>query len=127
MNICTGNFSEEDAADEINTLCWICELVGEKIDIPNFNMFRSVNYLDDIGIWPLFQREKPPFPVPICAHSLPEVGYMSLEAIEEQTETEFGALPACSDPQAEDARDELLGVMETLCDDKLDLVAILME
>lgn len=127
QTVCTGNFSPEDAADEINTLCWMCELAGEKIDIPNFNFFRSVSFLEDIGIWPLFEEEKPPFPVPECTDGIPAVGYLSFASIKRHTESEFGELPECQDSQSEDARDDLLGIMETLVEDKLDLLAILVE
>lgn len=127
QSICTGKFSEGEAHEEINVLCWICEAVGEKIDIPPFNFFRSLNYLDDIGVWPLFQAEKPPFPVPTADDELPEVGFMSRSAIKRQTASEFAELPECSDPEAEDARDELLGILESLCNDNVDLIAILVE
>ncbi len=126
-NICAGTFSAEDTADEINTLCWMCEDLAEKIDIPEFNLFRSLDYLEDIGVWPLFQLEKPPFPVPGSREALPQVGYLSRSAIERHTADEFAVLPSCNDPEAEDARDDLLGIMESLRDDQLDLLAVLVE
>ena len=126
-NICTGSFSAEDTADEINTLCWMCEALSEKIDIPEFNLFRSIDYLEDIGVWPLFKVEKPPFPVPGSPEALPQVGYLSRSAIERHVADEFATLPPCNEPEAEDARDNLLGIMESLRDDQLDLLAILVE
>ncbi|WP_339910047.1 DUF7691 family protein [Symmachiella dynata] len=126
-NICTESFSDEDTAEELNTLCWMCEVLSEKIDIPEFNLFRSIDYLEDIGVWPLFQAERPPFPVPGSSKEFPQVGYLSRPAIEQYVADEFASLPPCNDPEADDARDDLLGIMESLCEDQLDLLAILVE
>ncbi|MCA9111045.1 MAG: hypothetical protein KDA52_13925 [Planctomycetaceae bacterium] len=126
-NICLGHLGTDEPHEEINILCWICEIVGEKIDMPPFNLFNRLAYLDDVGIWPLFQSDTPPFPVPICEEGLPEVSYMNHTSIKQHVESEFGQLREANNPGAEDARDELLGILESLAEDNLDLLAIFVE
>ena len=91
------------------------------------SMQEVIAYLDDVGIWPLFQSDTPPFPVPTCEDGLPEVGYMNRTSIKQHVESEFGQLCKCNNPGAEDARDELLGILESLAEDNLDLLAIFVE
>jgi hypothetical protein len=109
-----------------DALCWLAEVGGEKIQVPEFAYFRGLRYLDDTGVWPWFQISPPPFPVPVCPDPFPEIGFLRGSDIEQQVLSSAGSLPKCQDAEATNARQQLLDVLETIVEDRLDVLAILL-
>jgi hypothetical protein len=68
--ICSGSLSANCDAEYFHALCWLAEVVSEKITIPSYLAFRRISYLTDIGIWPLLQGHSSP-------SSLPQTGLKS--------------------------------------------------
>lgn len=124
--ICSGQLPTDCEPGCFNALCWLLEVAGEKIEIPGFVLFRSQSYLDDIGIWPWFQIEAPPFPIPTCSDSPPETGFLSCSHIESIVLPAIDELPECSDHEADSARTYFSEVAESVQEDGLDLVAVLL-
>jgi len=127
--ICEGNLPSDCDPDFFHALCWLAELTSEKIDIPGFTLFRSLDYLESIGIWPLLQRSRPPISVPVCSDPPPEVGFITAGEITstmlpclklmENTETDDG-------PDVVDSRQKFSEVVESVAEDNLDMLAVLL-
>lgn len=88
-----------------------------------------MSYLEDIGIWPWFQRRAPSFPLPHSSESYPNAGFLSWQDMPDIVSTGIQNLPPPRDTSAAryalNARDEFQHVLSTLIDDQLDLVAVL--
>lgn len=123
-SICTGNLPADSDTGYFDALCWLAEVAGEKIEIPGFILFRGLDYFCDIGIWPWFQKLKPPFVVPVCSEPPPEVGFLYCSAIEQDILAKVGDLPAPADPEAANARLQVVEVLETIVEDGLDVLAV---
>lgn len=123
--ICQGNLPKDCDVEWFDAFCWIMDAMAEKIQISSFLGFRHLGYLEDIGIWPWMLRTKPPFAVPVCADPPPQVGYLSSEDMARIVVTGFPGLPAKRSREVAYARQEFQEVLETLVDDNLDLVAVL--
>lgn len=123
----SGNFPEDCHTGYFDALCWLAEVAGEKVEIPEFVLFRGLSYLDDIGIWPMFRKSKPPFAVPVCSDPPPEVGFLGLSDMESTVLSEFNELPECEDPEAVNARQQVYDVLESIVEDRLDVLAVLLQ
>ena len=126
--ICERKLPEECAPEFFDALCWLAEVVGEKITIGSFLGFRHMQFLDEVGIWPWLLRSKPPFMVPVCKHAPPQVGFLSTDDIAKFALPAFAKLPAprAHPTEVNYARQEFQEVVESLAEDKLDLLAVLM-
>lgn len=124
--ICRGDLPPDCGLEFFSALCWLAEVTSERVTICPFQDFRHLSYLDEIGIWPWLLRHHPPFPIPRCSEPPPEVGFLSLNNIEQFVLSEFDKLPKSDDRDIVNARDEFRDVLETLIPDKLDLLAILL-
>jgi len=124
--ICQGKLPPECDAEYFDALCWLAEATSEKVHICSLNDFRRLSYLDAIGIWPWLERFEPPFAVPRGEEDIPKVGFLPAAEIESFALPEFARLPATSDRDVVNARDEFRDVLETLVPDGLDLLAVLM-
>jgi hypothetical protein len=111
--------------DYFYALCWLAEVASERVQICSFQGFRSLAYLDEIGIWPWLLRRPPPFPVPRSGDEAPSVGYLPVNDIQRFALPEFARLPLSRDQDVVNARDEFRDVLETLIPDHLDLLAVL--
>ena len=125
--ICAGNLPDDCEGGYFNALCWLCEVASEKVDIPGFSLLRSHGYIDDIGIWHWFQNQLPPFEIPTCSDPPPKVGFLAssdigsivLPALAEESDE-------CSDKEAEIARTHFHEVVESVYEDGLDLLAVML-
>jgi hypothetical protein len=123
---------ESDAVDDddyheyFDALCWIAAVVGERINVPSFNDFRRLHFLKDIGAWVWLMQSRPIFAVPACREPPPQVGFLSASDIRTFALPRFPNLPPAGYAEAAYARQELQEVMESLAEDGLDLLAVLM-
>lgn len=128
-NICRNDLPPECGEEYFCALGWLLELTSEHITICEFQDFRYLGYLEDIGIWPWFQRRTPSFPMPRNSKGFPDAGFLSLRDMPEIAATGIQSLPPPRDPYtaryALNAREELQHVLSTLIEDQLDLVAVL--
>ena len=124
--ICEGRRPSDCEPGYFNALCWLLEMASEKVDIPGFVLFRGLSYLDSIGIWPWFQAESPPFPVPVCSAPPPEVGFLTCSRIASTVLPGIEQLPECSDQEEDAARTHFQEVVETILEDGLDLLAVML-
>ena len=124
--VCLGEIPKNCDAEYFHALCWLAEVAGEKITIGSFLGFRHGQFLRDIGVWPLFLRSGAPFAVPLCAEPPPQVGFMDAAAIGWFAITGFDRLPTSNCAEVNYARQEFQEVVESLAEDKLDLLAVLL-
>ena len=82
-------------------------------------------YLEAVGIWPWMRKYQPPFSVPRSKQPPPEVGFLSAEAIQNFALPAFETLPKTDDAGVRHGRNEFQEVLESLADDDLDLLGIL--
>lgn len=125
--ICSGDLPDDCEAGLFDGLCWLAEVASEKVEIPELILFRGLSHLDDIGIWPWFQKSKPPFAVPVCSDPPPEVAFLSSSDIEKIVLTQFNDLPECKHPEAANARQQVYDVLESILEDRLDALAVLLQ
>ena len=69
--------------------------VGERIRIGTLNDFKHIDFLEDVGIWPWTQQEKPPFPMPRCKHPPPGFGFLSTRFMRDVVLPGLPNLPPC--------------------------------
>jgi hypothetical protein len=124
--LCLGKLPDDCEPEYFSALCWLAEAGSEKVQIPPFVLFRSLSFLDDIGIWPFLRKSRPSFAMPVCSDPPPEVGFLPSGDASNML-AELQELPECDDSEATDARQEFLEVLETIVDDRLDLLAVLLE
>ena len=120
-----GSCPEECSEKHFCLFGAILNALAEEIEIPVFVCVRGLSIVDEIGIWPWFQSSQVPFSVPTTSAPPPEVGLMTLAEIKTVFESGFDSLPPCSF-DSEQARVEFKDVLETLIEDQLDLMAILL-
>jgi hypothetical protein len=124
--ICGGELPDDCEMEYFFTFRWLIEGVSEEIEIGSFREFRSWFNFEEIAIWPWMTRTKPPFPVPVSDEPGAEVGFLSVEDIEQFALPAFKDLPPTDSPDVAYSREEFKEVLETLVQDKLDLVAVVM-
>lgn len=125
-DICSGTLPDDCDAGYFDALCWLGETAGEKIQIPELILFRSLSFLEDTGIWPLMLRDQPSVPVPVCSSPPPAAGFRKLETAESGILAEIDALPECESDEAIQARMQFYDVVESVAEDRLDLLAVLL-
>jgi hypothetical protein len=123
--ICAGELPEDCDVEYFDALLTLAEKVAEPVHIGSFLEFRYWADFEEIGIWPWMLRRKPPFPVPVCAEPGPQVGFLSVEDIAQIALPGFGRLPRIESADGNYAREEFKEVLESLVEDKLDLLAVL--
>lgn len=127
--ICQNDLPVECGEEYFSAFRWLIELASERITICDFQDVRHLSYLEDIGIWPAFQRRTPSFPLPRNSEGYPSVGFLSRQDMPVFVSTGIQKLPQPLDPSivsyVQNARDELQNVVSSLIDDQLDLVAVL--
>lgn len=124
--ICAGQLPNDCEPGYFNALCWLCEVVGEKIDIPGFTLLRNASYIDDIGIWRWFRDTRPPFAVPTVSEPPPAVGFLRCSDIKSIVLPGLPELEECPDSECESARTYFEEVAESVQEDGLDLLAVLL-
>jgi hypothetical protein len=123
-DISRNELPEDCDVNYFDALCWLLEVAGEKITIGSFEGFRRIAYLKEVGIWPWLLRSKPRFPVPVCPHPPPEVGFLPFEDIGRIALPGFERLPSTDSADVRYARQEFQEVLESLAEEKLDLLAV---
>ncbi|MES2792230.1 MAG: hypothetical protein V4719_21615 [Planctomycetota bacterium] len=124
--ICEARLPADCDAEYFHALCWLAEVVGEKIAIPSFVAFRHIHFLNDTGVWQWLSRSEAPFSLPRCEDPPPTVGYINTDDMEQWAVPGLIQLPAADIPESRYARQEFLEVLESLVEDKLDLLAVLL-
>ena len=122
--ICNGELPKECDDDYFWVLCWIGDTVLERIPSSGLAGVNHFDYIEEVGVWPLLGRWKPPFPVPRSSEVPPAVGYLPREAMAETAIPELEQLPEPG-PDAANARRTLIEVIESLDEDELDLLTVI--
>ena len=122
--ICSGRLPDDCSEGYFNALCWLCDVATDAIKDSWFRGTKG-NYLESLRIWEFMQRDQPPFAVPKTADSAPEVGFLYSASILDFAIPGIAALPP-SEPNVQYGRDLFVEILESLADDGLDLLAILM-
>ncbi|MEQ1902768.1 MAG: hypothetical protein ABL888_01120 [Pirellulaceae bacterium] len=71
-----------------------------------FQDINSILHIDEIAVWPLFHRDKPPFKLPRSKQNVNEFGFLSRRTIEEKIADLVSNLPDCKPPGVAFARNE---------------------
>lgn len=124
--ICGGDIPSDCEEGYFDALCWLAEVVGEKITIGSFLGFRRIQFLEAVGIWPWLLRSRPCFLVPARREAPPQVGFLGSDDIVAVAPSILDDLPATDSVEVSYARQEFQEVLESLAEDKLDLLAVLM-
>lgn len=119
-SIFRGRIPKNAPQDFFDAFFAILNVTTENIPVSSFNDFNYSAFLDEVGIWPWFQLEKPPFPMPRTKEGLPEFGYMSAAFIREVVLPGIPKLPP--EEVARVARNQFAEIAESVSDDGLDLV-----
>ena len=127
--ICQNDLPADCGAEYFSAFQRLISLASEHITLCDFQDVRGLSYLEEIGIWPSFQRRTPVFPMPRNLEGYPGIGFLSRHDMAEFASTGIHKLPQPLDSSiasyVENARDELQFVIEGLINDQLDLVAVL--
>jgi hypothetical protein len=126
-DICRGNLTDDCDPNYYIGLCWLADVASERVTICNFQDFNHLEYLDEIGIWPLLCRYPPPFPIPRCEEPAPGVGYLPVGQMETVAFPALASLVDSGERDVANAREEFRHVLGTLVCDRLDLLAILLD
>ena len=122
--VCAGDLPEDCDGDYFDALYWIGNVAAEPVPVGEFDSMKYW-YLEAVGIWPWMRKYRPPFPVPRSRETPPEVGYLPAEAIRDFALPAFDALPKTDDAVVRHGRNEFQEVLESLADDNLDLLGVL--
>jgi hypothetical protein len=109
-----------------NAMCWIFDTISEKIVAGSLQGFRRLSYLDEIGFWNFFLNDKPPFAIPVSDEKPPQIGYLNHDSIANVV-LELKKLSPSKLVEANYGRQEIIEILESVSDDKLDLLAVLTE
>lgn len=119
----SGAWPQSSANDAFVAYHWLMETVAEPIIVESLLGFRSWSYSSGAGLWESFLRERPPFPAPCGLGDVPNVGFLSVNDM-------IGILAGnVSDdtavaPASRVVRSEVLEIMESLVEDRIDLIAV---
>ncbi len=119
-----GNWPDDGTVDPFETFCWVMDVLAEPIVIECLRDFRSLDYFEDMELWPYFLRHPAPFPVPTTSDAVPRVGFLPRSAMPELLDVEADRFHEI-DALCRGCREEWLEVIESLSDDGLDLLAVL--
>lgn len=122
--ICRGDVPAVCSEDHFWALCWIAETELESISVGVLIDLKRFSFIEEIGIWPLLGRWRPPFPVPKAEKAPPAVGFLPRDQNAATAIPTLQALPN-NDEDVRYARQQVLEVLESLDEDGLDLLAIL--
>ena len=92
--ICGGDIPSDCDEGYFDALCWLTEVVGEKIIIGSFLGFRHLQFLGAVGIWPRLLRSRPCFVVPATREAPPQVGFLGSDDIVALAPSILDELPA---------------------------------
>ena len=122
--ICQGNLPPTCKADDFWALVWIADTCLETVEMNALIGVKSFSYIEDTGIWPLVGRWQPPFPVPRNPQiPLPKLGFVPHESIPEAL-LELSARTS-QDPFTVNARRVFMEILESLEEDRLDLLVVI--
>lgn len=121
--ICRGDLPPVCSEDHFWALCWLADTELERIPLNVLVSVKRFAYIEEIGLWPLLGRWSPPFPVPRAESVPPGVGFLPHDRIRPE------ALPCLANLSGNDenvryARQQFMEVLESLDEDRLDLLAI---
>jgi hypothetical protein len=122
--ICSAELPEDCGVEYFDALCWLASVAAEPIPLPCFEVVRPI-YFRAVGIWLLMRSHSPPFLIPRCRTSPPEVGFLPAQSVTATTRSKFDSSPVNGDPIVCDARRRFQEVLESLADDQLDLLGVL--
>ena len=121
--ICCGDLPVECDTEYFHALCWLSEVLGDKVNIGPFYCFKRANFLTETGIWP-FLASSHPFSIPRSIENPPQAGFLTAKDMELIALPGLYALPPSDLYEANDARSEFIEVIESLSEDNLDLLAV---
>jgi hypothetical protein len=122
--VLSGQLPDNCDQDHFWGLCWIAETVLERIPLESLVGVNSISAIEDTGILPTLWHSKPPFPVPVNSSNFPRVGFLpSTEMV--QSRTVIKNLPSAMTQYGASVRREFCEVLESLEEDSLGLLAIL--
>lgn len=122
--VLSGQLPDNCDQDYFWGLCWIAETVLERIPLESLVGVNSISALEDTGILPTLWKSKPPFSVPFNSSDFPRVGFIpSAEMV--QSRTVIADLPSAMTQYGASVRREFCEVLESLEEDSLALLAIL--
>ena len=122
--ICRGDLPEICSVDYFWALCWLADTELERISLNVFVRFRGFDYVKAVGLWPLLDTWPPPFPKPQSDNIPPTVGYLPREQIVTSAIPALEQLPSLEE-YIRSARQQFVEVLESLAEDKLDLLAVI--
>ena len=114
---------QSSANDAFVAYHWLMETIAEPIIVESLFGFRSWSYWSGAGLWPSFLRERPPFPAPCGLGDVPNVGFLSVDnmiGILAGDESEDMVVA----PASRVVRSEVLEILESLVEDRIDLIAV---
>lgn len=118
-----GTWAPEDAPDTFTALCWLLDVVAEPIVVGGLRGFSHWAYWEDAGLWPHFLMVPPPMPVPTSDEKPPIVGFLPCAMFADLLSSDEPE-SAASSQDVRAVRTEVLEIIESLQDDRLDLVAV---
>ena len=107
-------------------LIWLADTELERIPLNPLVGFNRIGHLEEVGLWPLLGGWSPPFPAPRGRDLCPAVGYLPHDQIASHAIPTLNDLPAADD-HARYVRQLVIEVLETLDEDGLDLLAVVVE
>lgn len=119
-SICSRKIPKNAPPEFFDALYALLNISVERIPASKFEDFNYSAYLDEVGIWPWFQEEKPPFPVPRSKAGLPEFGFISNRCLRNVVLPGIPKLPPCD--EARIARNQFAEIAASVANDGLDLV-----
>lgn len=124
-DLCSGRIPADCPIDYFDALCWMAATVGEPIKLGCFDSMKF-SFFDRVAIWPWMRRGTPPFTIPHSVETPPEAGYLSVEDMTCQALSAFDELPPTVDAEVEFARGQFREILESLVEDRLDLLGVVM-
>jgi len=144
--ICSRDLPETCNDDYFWALCWICEALCERVELPVLTDFCGLDFLAASRIWQVLSRASPPFLVPRSNTFPPGVGFLACESMDDAMlelarfdpgdraddfadalRRQTGAPRRPTDQATEwarYARTQFVDLVESLVEDGLDLLAV---
>ncbi|HUE74942.1 MAG TPA: hypothetical protein VMP01_29010 [Pirellulaceae bacterium] len=123
--LCSGNLPVDCPIEYFDALCWLGVVEGEPVKLGCFDSMKY-SYFDRVAIWPWMRRRSPPFSIPDSAETPPEAGYLSADDISGWALSAFDELPVTNDAEVMFARTQFREILESLAEDRLDLLGVVM-